>query len=122
MRGSSQPGQRTFARSIACALVLGAAVAAGTAFALSQPPWRSAIPAWLGGTDRAGEAIAATADWPICTTMASLDAVEGLDPDFAAGKKALAVGNWTAAITALELAALRDPGNADIHNYIGYAH
>jgi tetratricopeptide (TPR) repeat protein len=54
--------------------------------------------------------------------MASLDSVEGLDPDFAAGKKALAVANWTAAIAALELAALRDPSNADIQNYIGYAY
>lgn len=113
---------RPIARPIAWAIVLGAAVAAGAAWALSQPAWRSAVPAWLGGGERAGQAAVMTEDWPICTTMASLDAVEGLDPDFAAGKKALAVGNWTAAITALELAALRDPGNADIHNYIGYAH
>ena len=48
--------------------------------------------------------------------------VEGLDPDFAIGKKALSTGNWNAAITALNLAALRDPGNADIQNYIGYAY
>jgi tetratricopeptide (TPR) repeat protein len=113
---------RPIARPIAWAIVLGAAVAAGAAWALSQPAWRSAVPAWLGGGERAGQATVMTEDWPICTTMASLDAVEGLDPDFAAGKKALAAGNWTAAITALELAALRDPGNADIHNYIGYAH
>jgi tetratricopeptide (TPR) repeat protein len=54
--------------------------------------------------------------------MASLDSVEGLDPDFATGKKALAAANWNAAIVALELAALRDPSNADIQNYIGYAY
>jgi len=45
-----------------------------------------------------------------------------LDPDFAAGKKALAAGDWNAAIAALKLAALRDPLNADIQNYIGYAY
>jgi len=104
------------------AFVLGATVAAGTAYTLSRPGWRDSIPAWLGGVDRAGEAPATIGDWPICTTMASFDAVEGLDPDFAAGKKALAAGNWKAAIAALELATLRDPGNAEIHNYIGYAY
>jgi len=45
-----------------------------------------------------------------------------LDPDFAAGKKALVAENWNGAIAALKLAALRDPRNADIQNYIGYAY
>ncbi len=45
-----------------------------------------------------------------------------LDPDFAAGKKALVAEDWNAAIAALKLAALRDPRNADIQNYIGYAY
>src|SRR5262249_36272569 len=45
-----------------------------------------------------------------------------LDPDFKAGKMALGAGDWTGAVAALKLAALRDPGNADIHNYIGYAY
>jgi Flp pilus assembly protein TadD len=45
-----------------------------------------------------------------------------LDSDFAAGKKALAADNWDSAIVALKLAALRDPENADIQNYIGYAY
>jgi tetratricopeptide (TPR) repeat protein len=109
-------------RFILWAAVLGALVAAGAAYAVSQPAWRDVIAAWLGGTERTGEATLATEDWPICTTMASLDSVEGLDPDFAAGKKALAAANWKAAITALQLAALRDPSNADIQNYIGYAY
>jgi tetratricopeptide (TPR) repeat protein len=122
MRDGPQAAQRTFARSMAWAAVLGVTVAAGAAYGLSQPAWRNLIPAWLGGAERAGEATAMTDDWPICTTMASFDSVEGLDPDFAAGKKALAKGNWKDAITALELALLRDPGNADIHNYIGYAY
>jgi tetratricopeptide (TPR) repeat protein len=122
MHDGSQTAQRTFARSIAWAAVLGGAVVAGAAYELSQPAWRNLIPAWFGGAGRAGEATVITEDWPICTTMASLDSVEGLDPDFAAGKKALAKANWKDAITALELAILRDPSNADIHNYIGYAY
>src|ERR1700681_1586430 len=92
MHDSSQPGQPTFARSMACATLLGASLAAGTAYALSQPAWRNFIPAWLGGAERAGEATVVTEDWPICTTMASLDSVEGLDPDFAAGKKGACEG------------------------------
>jgi len=44
-----------------------------------------------------------------------------LDPDFAAGQRALAAGDWQGAIAALKLAALRDPYNADLQNYIGYA-
>jgi len=108
-------------RTIVVAAVLGALIAASAA-AVSQPAWRNSIAAWFGALQSAPEATAVTEEWPICTTMASLDAVEGLDPDFAAGKKALAVSNWQAAINALELAALRDPSNADIHNYIGYAY
>ena len=45
-----------------------------------------------------------------------------LDPDFAAGKKALVAEDWNAAIASLKLAALRDPQNADIQNYIGYGY
>ena len=45
-----------------------------------------------------------------------------LDPDFAAGKKAMAAGDWNGAIAALKSAALRDPRNADIQNYIGYSY
>jgi tetratricopeptide (TPR) repeat protein len=109
-------------RSIVLVVVLGASIAAGAAYAISQSAWRDSIAAWFGAPHSASEATAATEEWPICTTMASFEAVEGLDADFAAGKKALAVGNWQAAINALELAALRDPSNADIQNYIGYAY
>src|SRR5512133_2588001 len=45
-----------------------------------------------------------------------------IDPDFKAGKKALGAEDWNGAIAAFELAALRDPINADIQNYIGYAY
>jgi tetratricopeptide (TPR) repeat protein len=110
-------------RSIALAAVLGALIAAGASFAMTQTSWRDIVATWLGGRPQAPNAALAIENWPICTTMAALAAdVEGLDPDFAAGKKALAAGNWNAAITSLELAALRDPRNADIQNYIGYAY
>lgn len=63
--------------------------------------------------------------WPICSSMDAI--AEGpawapLDPDFAAGKKALAAKDWRGAIAAFESAALRDTRNADIQNYLGYAH
>src|SRR5437588_404303 len=45
-----------------------------------------------------------------------------LDPEFAAGKKALLAEDWDGAIAVLKLAALRDPRNADIQNYIGYGY
>jgi Flp pilus assembly protein TadD len=32
------------------------------------------------------------------------------------------IWDWSGTITAFKLAALRDPRNADIQNYIGYAH
>jgi len=45
-----------------------------------------------------------------------------LDPDYAAGKKAIESKDWSAAIKSLSSAALRDTRNADIQNYLGYAY
>jgi Flp pilus assembly protein TadD len=45
-----------------------------------------------------------------------------LDPDYAAGKAAIAAKDWTAAIRSLSSAALRDTRNADIQNYLGFAY
>jgi Flp pilus assembly protein TadD len=45
-----------------------------------------------------------------------------IDPDFAAGKAAIAAKEWNAAIKALSSVALRDTRNADIQNYLGYAY
>jgi tetratricopeptide (TPR) repeat protein len=112
-------------RSIVWAAVLGALVAAAAAYAVTQPAGRDLLTTWLGGRSPSPEATLALEDWPICTTMAAMvsDADWAqLDPDFAAGKKALAASDWDAAIAALKLAALRDPRNADIQNYIGYAY
>ena len=47
---------------------------------------------------------------------------ERVDADYAAGKAAIAAKNWPAAIRSLSSAALRDTRNADIQNYLGYAH
>ena len=80
-------------------------------------------PAWFGTPERTAEAKVAAEEWPMCTTMGSITNADltDLDPDFAAGKIALSKGQWASAIEALKLASLRDPRNADIQNYIGYA-
>ena len=63
--------------------------------------------------------------WPICSSMTSLaESADwaALDPDFAAGKRAIAAGDWNSAIKTLTLAGLRDDRNADIQDYIGYVY
>jgi len=51
------------------------------------------------------------------------DPKEGrLDPDYAAGKAAIAAKDWNGAIRSLSSAALRDTRNADIQNYLGFAY
>jgi tetratricopeptide (TPR) repeat protein len=107
------------------AVTLGALVAAAGLSAAVESPWRGSIAAWLGAPDRKAEAKMPLEDWPICTTMGTMGSEVDwaqLDPDFAAGKKELVAENWNGAITALKLAALRDPRNADIQNYTGYAY
>jgi tetratricopeptide (TPR) repeat protein len=115
----------TMIRAIALATTLGALVASVAVYTTSPPGWRGAMTPLPGGLDRRAETAITPEDWPICSTMASvaLDADWAqLDPDFSAGKKALGAEDWNGAIAALELAALRDPLNADIQNYIGYAY
>jgi tetratricopeptide (TPR) repeat protein len=112
-------------RAIALATMLGALVASVAAYTISPHRWRDVITPLFGGLGRGVEMASTAEDWPICTTMASVasdaDWAE-LDPDFKAGKKALGAEDWNGAIAAFELAALRDPLNADIQNYIGYAY
>jgi tetratricopeptide (TPR) repeat protein len=113
----------TMIRTITFAAVLGALVAAAGLYAASQPVWKDAIAAWLGAPEQTAQAT--LEQWPICSSMGSMGSEADwaqLDPDFAAGKKALAAEDWTGAIAALRLAALRDPRNADIQNYIGYGY
>jgi len=61
---------------------------------------------------------------PVCLAVNTDDdpVAAKLDPDYAAGKKAIESKNWQAAIKLLNSAALRDTRNADIQNYLGYAH
>src|SRR5262245_48325303 len=112
-------------RSIASASVLGALVAVAGLWAATASPWRSSITAWLGIPDQTVEAKLPSDSWPICSSMGDMGTEAdwaALDPDFATGKRALVAEDWNGAIAALELASLRDPGNADIQNYIGYAY
>ena len=112
-------------RLIILGVSLGALAAAGFLNAASQPAWRTAVASWLGAPDRPAEATLALEDARICTSMGQFGSEDDwvqLDPDFAAGKKALGAEDWSGAIAALRLASLRDPRNADIRNYIGYAH
>jgi len=111
-------------RAVALAAVLGVLVSGVAAYTISSPGWRTGtVP--FGAAVRPAEPTAIADAWPICTTVASLESNVDwvqLDPDFKAGKKALRAENWSGAIAAFELAALRDPTNADIQNYIGYAY
>ena len=114
-------------RAIALAATLGTLVASVAVYAIGSPRWRDGTAPLFGGLDHRAETAVTREDWPICTTMVSVAAdVDAdwaqLDPDFKAGKKALTAADWNAAIAAFELAALRDPRNADIQNYIGYAY
>ena len=104
-------------RSIAIAATLGALVAGVAAYAI-YPSMRLSEPT------PAEQAVAAPGYWPICTMTVAMPDVDWakLDPEFAAGKKALVAEDWDGAIAALRYAALRDPRNADIQNYIGYAY
>jgi tetratricopeptide (TPR) repeat protein len=44
------------------------------------------------------------------------------DPDYAAGKQALERKDWRQAIQRFRQAALHDPDNADLHNYLGFSY
>jgi tetratricopeptide (TPR) repeat protein len=127
--GFRQPamrGRTMIIRSIIWAVSVGALLATAAFLGIaSQPAWRNAVASWLGATDRPDETALAFEDMPICSAKDMLGSQADwaqLDPDFAAGKKAMAAEDWNGAITALRLALMRDPRNADILNYIGYAH
>jgi tetratricopeptide (TPR) repeat protein len=111
-------------RSILAAAVLGILTAVPTLYLLTAPA-RQHPPAVPPSADNGvSEAAIPVEAWPICSTMGSM--VESadwaaLDPDFAAGKRAIVAGDWNGAINALTSAGLRDDRNADIQNYLGYA-
>src|SRR5262245_23491500 len=76
----------------------------------------------------AGTAALATAIALVAVSVCFADPQEtnpeasALDPDYAAGRKAIDAKEWHAAIKSLSSAALRSPDNADIQNYLGYAY
>ena len=113
-------------RSILAALALGMLVAASAVYLLSAPPPQDSALARSDADRAAAKAEAVPVEaWPICSSMASLaESADwaALDPDFAAGKRAIVTGDWTGAIKALTSAGLRDDRNADIQNYLGYAY
>jgi tetratricopeptide (TPR) repeat protein len=100
------------------------ALAAGLFYAASKLDWSRMNANSPGASERVEGTQVANEDWLICTSMPGIGEADWaqLDPDFAAGKKALVAEDWTRAITALKLAAARDPYNGDIQNYIGYAY
>jgi tetratricopeptide (TPR) repeat protein len=111
-------------RTVTVSAILGALVAGVVAYAVSPSQLQTAMGLRSGGPQQIADAKPASEEWPICTmTIAMPDADWAkLDPEFAAGKKALVAEDWNGAIAVLRSAALRDPRNADIWNYIGYAY
>src|SRR5215813_9325963 len=113
-------------RAIASAAIIGALLAGGAAYTINPPGrWQDTIVRWFGGPVRRAQTAIELEELPICTTMASVASDADwaqLEPDFKDGKKALGAQDWNGAIAAFQQAALRDPSNADIQNYIGYAY
>jgi tetratricopeptide (TPR) repeat protein len=111
-------------RSILIATIGGLLAAMLASYFLTAPA-RQGRTATLASPDNAVSRITNAAEaWPICSTMAAMETPDwaALDPDFAAGKRAIGAGDWEGAIKVLTNAALRDDRNADIHNYLGYAY
>jgi TPR repeat len=118
-------GTTIMMRSILIAAVVCMLVAVPTSYFLTAPARqdRAATPARAG--NGVSETVTPAEAWPICSTMGSMVETADwatLDPDFAAGKRAIVAGEWNEAITALTSAGLRDARNADIQNYLGYAY
>jgi tetratricopeptide (TPR) repeat protein len=118
-------GTMIMMRSIPIAAVVGVLTAVAAPYFLTAPP-RQDLAATSASPDNAASRVANAAEaWPICSTMAAMLETPdwaALDPDFAAGKRAISAGDWEEATKALTNAGLRDARNADIQNYLGYAY
>jgi hypothetical protein len=112
-------------RSILIAAAAGVLAGVPAAYFLTAPAGQDR-PATLARTGNPASGTITPAEaWPICSTMAAMVETPdwaALDPDFAAGKRAIGAGDWEGAIKALTNAGLRDARNADIQNYLGYAY
>lgn len=64
--------------------------------------------------------------WPAQAVLAAggdnRTAASPPDSDYESGKKSIEAKNWKLALEQFGRAATRDPGNADIHNYLGFAY
>ncbi len=103
-------------RMTAFAALLGTSVTVPALYIVADPAWQNPAVAQLHPAD--------AEEWPICASTAASEgpAWAPLDPDFAAGKRALAARDWDGAVKSLASAALRDARNPDLQNYLGYAY
>ncbi len=111
---------RATGAAVAGGLICGAAVC--IVIGVTQPDQAAPL---VPAVDVASASTVELDNWPICTSMGAMAGGADwaqLDPEVAAGKKALATGDWVGAIAALAPAALRDARNADLQNDLGYAH
>ena len=111
-------------RALTVAAILGVLAGGAVVYTANSSLWQTAMGLRSDGPQQTADAELAVEEWPICTMTIALPGVDvaKLDPDFAAGMQALFAQNWDGAIAVLNSAALRDPRNADIQNYIGYAY
>jgi tetratricopeptide (TPR) repeat protein len=123
--GSRYSGTTILIRSTLVVALLGVLAAAAALYLLTAPARQDSAAAPPGAHSAVAEAAIPVDAWPICSSMGSM--VESadwaaLDPDFAAGKRAIVAGDWNGAIRTLTSAGLRDDRNAEIQNYLGYAY
>jgi Flp pilus assembly protein TadD len=59
---------------------------------------------------------------PVAAVDETDNALEARDPDYAAGRAALDRKQWDEAAQRLAGVALRESGNADVHNLLGFAY
>jgi Flp pilus assembly protein TadD len=82
---------------------------------LGNNRWRAALCVLAGMSVLA--AVTAIAD-----PSESNPAAVAADPDYAAGKQAIEKKDWPEAVKRFQQAALRDPDNPDLQNYLGYSY
>lgn len=66
--------------------------------------------------------VAGTASLALANPGMTTPTVNNQNADFVAGKQAIERKEWKAAIEALSKAEKSMPGNADLHNFLGYAY
>jgi tetratricopeptide (TPR) repeat protein len=118
-------GTTIMMRSILMAAALGVLSAVLASYFLTAPARQRQTATSASPDNTAFRTANAPEAWPICSTMAAMVETPdwaALDPDFAAGKRAIGTRDWEEAIKALTNAGLRDARNADIQNYLGYAY